>query len=379
MITRSNNLWRSFDWGLVIVSLLLTIFGVLMIRSATLDAIDPDLINRVPDQIRYGFLSFIVLFGLAALDYRLLGAVNGYLYLLMLLLLVLVFFFGVEGDGGSQSWLNIGIRIQPSEIAKILVIVTLAYFLARNYERISSLWTIVLSVIHLGVPAALILIQPDLGMAIVFGVMWFTMVWASGLKLKHIAIGLLILVVVTPVVVPLVWERMELYQRSRITSFIFPESDRDAFYNIRQAEASIGSAGWLGAGYAQGPQNTGRYLRVRHTDFIFAVIVEEFGFVGGTLTIIGIGYVLMRIFRAARLASDPFGSLICYGVGGVHLFSDIRFDRHELAPDAGDRLDAAVHQLGRDVATLNASRYWHGAKRADARAAYVRLSRNPFQ
>lgn len=313
-------MWRRFDWLLFGLSVVLTLFGILMIRSSTLDAVDPDLINRVPNQIRYGLISFAVLFALAALDYRLLGGVSNWLYGVMVLLLVAVFFFGVEGDGGSQSWLNIGIPVQPSEIAKVLIIVTLAVFLAQNYEKMGNIWTLIKSLIHIAVPTALIFIQPDLGMTIVFLVMWFTLVWASGLRVKHILIALLVGTLAAPVAVPAVWSRMEDYQRQRITSFISPEADRDAFYNILQARISIGSGGLFGKGYAQGPQNVGRFLRVRHTDFIFSVIAEEFGFVGGMIVMVLIGLVVIRILRGARTAIDPLGSLICYGVASFIFF-----------------------------------------------------------
>lgn len=319
-MTKPSSLWRQFDYILFAVALILTFFGVLMIRSATLGAIDPDLINRVPDQIRFAVLGFLVLLGLAALDYRLLAGINNWLYLLMIGLLIMVTIFGVEGDGGAKSWLNLGIRIQPSEIAKLIIIITLAVFLARNYERIGELPVIVRSVIHIGIPAFLIFIQPDLGMTIVFAVLWIVMVWASGLRLKHIAIGLLAMAIAAPVAVPVAWSQMEGYQRQRILSFIAPESDRDAYYNILQARISIGSGGVTGKGYAQGPQNTGRFLRVRHTDFIFSVISEEFGFVGGMVTIALFGVVLWRILRGARRAADPLGALICYGVAAFIFF-----------------------------------------------------------
>ena len=319
-MTKSTSLWRQFDYILLAGALILTFFGVLMIRSATLGAIDPALIGRVADQARFAILGFVVLFGLAALDYRLLGGIHNWLYLVMIGLLFLVTLFGVEGDGGAKSWLNLGIRIQPSEIAKLIIIITLAVFLARNYERVGEIPVIIRSLIHIGIPAALIFIQPDLGMTIVFAVLWIVMIWASGLRLKHIAIGLLAMAIVAPVAVPVAWSQMQGYQRQRILSFIAPESDRDAYYNILQARISIGSGGLTGKGYAQGPQNTGRFLRVRHTDFIFSVISEEFGFVGGMVTIVLLGAVIWRILRGARRATDPLGALICYGVAAFIFF-----------------------------------------------------------
>lgn len=315
-----ENIWRRFDYVLFGVTILLIIFGILMIRSATQGAIDPTLITRVPDQIQFMLLGIVFMVGLALLDYRLLGGLQVWIYLLMVILLVMVFFFGVEGDGGiTKGWINLGIRVQPAEIAKVLIIITLGHFLAQRYQNVGNLSTVFASLIHIGVPTALIFIQPDLGMTIVFAVLWFTMIWAAGLKLRHIAIFMLVILMAAPVV----WTRMEDYQRSRITTFINPASDEDAYYNIRQALISVGSGGTLGKGYSVGTQNKGRFLRVRHTDFIYSVIAEEFGFVGGMVVLGLIGVVLMRILNGARAAVDPFGSLICYGVASFIFFQTV--------------------------------------------------------
>ena len=322
-MSHPGSIWRQFDVPLLIATIVLTVFGILMIRSATLNAIDTDLINRVPDQIRFAILGIVVLFALSALDYRLLAGLHQWLYLIMVALLVLVFFFGVEGDAGAKSWINIGIRVQPSEIAKVLIILTLGHLLARNYEKMGRISTLFKSLLHIGIPAAIIFIQPDLGMAIVFGVMWLVMIWAAGLRLQHIAAFGLIFLLAAPIAVPVVWSQMQDYQRSRITSFIFPESDPDAYYNILQARISIGSGGLDGKGYAQGPQNVGRFLRVRHTDFIFSVIGEEFGLIGGVAVMGALGFVILRILRGARQAVDPLGSLICYGVATFIFFQTV--------------------------------------------------------
>lgn len=312
-----TSFWRNFDWILFGTVGILIVFGILMIRSATLGAIDPDLINRVPDQIRYALIGVGVMFALAALDYRMLGGIHLWLYLIMVGLLVLVLFLGVEGEAGAQRWINVGIQIQPSEIGKILIIITLGTYLAQRYQRIDQLPVIGGSIIHLAIPVGLIFIQPNLGTTIVFGVIWAALMWGAGLRVKHIFLG----VAIALVALPLLWSQMELYQRDRITTFLFPnEQDRDTFYNIEQSQISVGSGGWFGKGYASGTQNTLRFLRVRHTDFIFSVIAEEFGFFGG-VTVMGLlGVVIARILRGARMATDPLGALICYGVAAMIFF-----------------------------------------------------------
>jgi rod shape determining protein RodA len=225
----------------------------------------------------------------------------------------------VEGDAGAQRWINIGIRIQPSEIGKILIIITLGYHLSQRYHQMHKLQTVFMSLVHVSIPMGLVFIQPNLGTTIVFMVIWLTMIWAAGLRLKHIGLFVVIVLVTAPVL----WSQMQDYQKSRITTFISPESDPDAFYNILQSRIAVGSGGLVGKGYANGSQNQLRFLRVRHTDFIFSVIAEEFGFVGGIAVMGLIGLVITRILRGARMASDPLGSMICYGVAAIIFFQTI--------------------------------------------------------
>ena len=316
---QSGNFWQQFDYILFGASLALMIFGILVIRSATLDAVDPDLISRVPDQINFAIFSIIAVFITAAIDYRMLGGLHVPLYIITVVLLLMVVFFGVEGDAGARRWLRLGIQIQPSEIGKLLIIITLGHHLAERYHEMHKISTIFKSFLHVLIPVAFIFTQPDLGTSIVYIVIWGTLVWSAGLRLHHITIFLLIFIIA----LPFAFTRLEPYQQSRITVFLFPASDDDATFNIDQALISIGSGGVFGKGYATGSQNRGRFLRVRHTDFIFSVIAEEFGMVG-SITIMGlIGIVLMRILRGARLASDPLGSMICYGVAAIIFFQTV--------------------------------------------------------
>lgn len=320
-MSSSESIWRRFDYILFTATVILVVFGVLMIRSATLDAVDPSLIKRVPDQIRYGVIGVFVLFILTAIDYRLLGGLHNWLYALMVGLLALVPPFGVVGDAGARRWLNLGILIQPSELGKLIIIITLAHHLSVNYQKFDSLWALIRSLIHVLIPVLLIFVQPDLGTTIVFMVIWAFMVWGAGLRLRHIGLGIVIAIVSAPIL----WTQMEPYQRGRITTFIecsinVCAADDADYYNIRQAIISIGNGGLTGRGYANGTQGQLRFLRVRHTDFIFSQIAEEFGFIGGMAVMGTIGLIIMRILRGARLAVDPLGSLICYGVAGMIFF-----------------------------------------------------------
>jgi len=326
-MTSTGDMIRRFDYLLFGATILLIVFGIMVIASATQDAIDPDLINRVPDQITFAAFGLVVMLALTFVDYRLLGGLHMWLYILMIILLLMVEFLGVEGDAGAQRWINIGIRIQPSEIGKIIIIITLSTMMARSYKELNSFWTVVKSLVHIAIPAALIFLQPDLGTTIVFFVIWATIMWGAGMRLRHIAL----LGTAAVLALPFGLNQLEPYQMARFTTFICinldtceeDEAVQDARYNIDQAVISIGSGGLFGKGYTAGSQNQGRFLRVRHTDFIFSVIAHEFGMVGAIATMSLIGFVIFRILRGARYAADPLGSLICYGVAGMVFFQTV--------------------------------------------------------
>jgi rod shape determining protein RodA len=309
-------LWRKFDFVLLGTVTLLVLIGILFIRSATLDAVDTDLIGRVRSQIVYTFLGYITLFIVSSIDYRLLGALQPYIYGFLVIVLALVGVAGQVGGAGAQRWLDVGIPIQPSEIGKMLIIIALGMHLTRQYHKLDRFSTVMVSMLYMAVPMLLIFIQPNLGNTIAFAVIWVAMTWGAGLRLRHI----FVLVLVVLILLPILWVNMEGYQRQRITTFINPEGDPDAAFNVDQSLISIGSGGFLGKGYANGSQTQGRFLRVRHTDFIFSVIAHETGFVGAVTVLSLIGLVLWRITRAASLARDPLGSLICYGVAAIIFF-----------------------------------------------------------
>jgi rod shape determining protein RodA len=321
-LRNNGSIWNNFDFVLFGATVTLIVYGILMIASATNGAVDTDLISRVPRQIQYAIIGAGVLLLTAAIDYRLLGALHRYIYLFLVFLLGLVAVLGLVGAAGAQRWLTVGIPVQPSEIAKLLLVVILAQHLQAQYEKMDRLSTVFISLGYIGVPALLIFLQPSLGITILIMFTWFVMVWAAGLRGRHIAL----FVMVGVIALPILWSNMEDYQRRRIFTFVAVASancegeNRDACYNVQQARISIGSGGVTGKGYLRGTQSQLRFLRVRHTDFIFAVIAEELGFVGGALVITLIGVVLWRIMRAANLASDPLGCLLCYGVAANIFF-----------------------------------------------------------
>ncbi len=223
---------------------------------------------------------------------------------------------------GSARWFDTGvILIQPSELAKIVLILVLADFFTRNKDKMGDLiWVGRSFLMTMGI-VIWILLQPNLSTSIVMLVLWFTLLWVSGLKVKH-----LVLFIAGAIIIPIAgFPFLVDYQKSRILNFLFPDPNarHGDIYNIQQALISIGSGGLFGQGYGHGSQVQLRFLKVRHSDFIFSAMAQEFGFVGTLLVIAVLVFVIYRCLRAARLASDTFGALIAYGVATMIAFQAI--------------------------------------------------------
>jgi rod shape determining protein RodA len=303
-----TRLWRHFDFLLLGAVAALVIFGVAIIRSATFEV--ESLIELVPRQIIYAAAGLVLIFILAWIDYRLWKSLAPLGYGVMIFLLLALFFVGLVRHGANR-WIDVGIaELQPSETGKILIILALARFLEAHRLDIDRFKGVVYSLLYVGFPAILIFLQPDLSTSILFGVLWLAMMWAAGLRLRHIGVFALI-----GVLLPLLlWPVMQDYMRARVVQFIYPEVDTGAQFNVDQALISVGSGGLFGQGYGHASQVQLRFLRVRHTDFIFSTIAAQFGFVGTVALIAVMFFVVFRILRAARMARDPFGALMCYGV-----------------------------------------------------------------
>jgi rod shape determining protein RodA len=310
-----RKIWRNFDFVLLAATVLLIASGIAMIYSATLDT--PDLQDLPRRQSIWALVGLVLLLLVAAVDYRFLENLQKPLYALIIASLLLVLFVG-QTTYGAQRWIS-GASFQPSELAKVLVIVTLAQFLAQREKDIGRFRYILISIVYVAVPMGLIYLQPHLGTVIVLAVVWLIMVLMAGMRLLHLGFLGLVGVLSTP----LIWLSLKDYMQERLLMYINPAQNPAARYNIDQALISIGSGGWLGKGYASGSQSQLHFLRVRHTDFIFSVIGEEMGFVGTLFLFVLIGVVLWRILRAASLARDSFGRLIACGVAALIFFQSL--------------------------------------------------------
>ncbi len=325
MQTSSSSNWRHFDFWLFGAVVVLTIFGITMIRSAVAGNIEltteTNLVNR---QITFTIVGFVAMFLTASIDYHYWSSASRVLYLGTAVALIILNVIAQTVFGSARWFQVLTINIQPSEIAKIVIILVLADFFTQNYEEVGNLKIIRNSLLYtLGI-MIWVLLQPNLSTSIVIMVIWFSLLWAGGLKLKHlllfIGIGLLAGIILVPIMIQL--DIIKEYQIARVTSFLFPDPNArfGDIYNIQQALISIGSGGWFGQGYGGGSQVQLRFLKVRWSDYIFSAMAEEFGFVGTLIVLAVLAFVIYRCLRAARLARDTFGALIAYGVSSLIAF-----------------------------------------------------------
>jgi rod shape determining protein RodA len=209
--------------------------------------------------------------------------------------------------------------VQPSELSKILIIIVLAKHLADREQDLDRFSTVLTSLGIVAVPLVLIYLQPDLGTALTMLAIWVAMIWMAGMRFRY----LLALGVIGLAALPLIWLNLEDYMQQRLLLFVNPGADPDSYFNVHQALVSIGSGGWTGKGLTHGTQSQLHFLRVRHTDFIFAVTAEELGFLGA-VAMMGLIFVLLwRILRVAERSRDTFGRLIAAGVAGLILFQSV--------------------------------------------------------
>jgi len=296
----------------------MTIFGVTMIRSAVAGNVALEEANIVQRQIIFGLIGFAVIFLASSIDYHLWASISRPMYIITVIFLGVLTIAG-QALYGSARWFDTGvILIQPSELAKIVVILVLSDYFARNQEKIGNLLWVGQSLLFtLGI-VIWILLQPNLSTSLVILVIWFALLWASGLKLSHLLIFIAGGITLPFAAFPFLQE----YQQRRILNFLFPDptASYGENYNIQQALISIGSGGLLGKGYFQGTQIHLRFLKVRWSDFIFSGTAEEFGFVGAVVLMVLLIFIVARCIRAARLARDTYGALICFGVAVVLTF-----------------------------------------------------------
>jgi rod shape determining protein RodA len=320
--------WRHFDFWLLGAIVLATAFGTTMIRSAV--AGNEELIPLINRQIYFALAGLVLIFVVAAIDYRYWISLHIPIFIVMSILLFSLF-LSAQAVFGAARWFTVGVLfVQPTEFAKIIIVLILARYFEKNQERPRGLRWIALSLAWVWGLTIWILLQPNLSNVVVISVIWFVLLWLNGLQLKHlftfgaagiISLGTLFGLIFFGVRIPF----LQAYQQERIANFILPDPDATfgATYNVQQALIAIGSGGLFGKGYGQGTQTQLRFLKVRHTDFIFSAISEEFGMVGGILVILVLAFIIWRCLRAAQRSRDVSGATIAYGVATLIFFQGV--------------------------------------------------------
>lgn len=313
------------DYNFILLILTLTIISLINLYSAT-HGISPDrLSNTFLSQVVW-YAAGWILFGIVTfINLEVLKRLVWPIYFLNLLFLVGVKFFG-KSFYGAQRWLDFGFfRFQPSETMKVALVLVLASVLSKKLTQGSlGVKDLIFPALICLVPFGLTVVQPDLGTALVMGVIAATMALFTGIN-KKILLSILFIV---PLCLPLVWNYgLKPYQKQRILTFVNPGKDvRGGGYNSRQSKIAVGSGMLMGRGFRKGTQSQLEFLPERHTDFIFSVLSEEHGFVGSVFVVLLFLFLFLNLTNIAQLSPDPFGTLVTIGIGALifwHFFINL--------------------------------------------------------
>jgi rod shape determining protein RodA len=319
--TRSAEaVWHRLDLQLMTYAMLLAALGVVMAYSNSVEAGRPILetSSTFMRGLMWAGIALVAYVVAMAFDYRWLKTFAWPLYLVQLGLLLLTLAVG-DGVGGASRWVSIGPFVfQFSELAKILMIVVLANYLGSRAGRLDSLGSIVGACVLVAPPWILVMLQPDLGTSLVFAAITVGMLFMSGASLKWL--GALAGGVIA--FLPFAWNNiLRDYQKERLTSFLNATPDiQGAGYQLHQAQIAVGSGGWMGKGLTNSTQNGLDFLPVQTTDFVFAVLAEELGFIGALVLFTLFAALIWRVLVAGWRSRDPFGRLFCCGIAAMILF-----------------------------------------------------------
>ncbi len=298
---------ENFDWWLFFAVIGIMVIGFINLNSASAATG----YHFQYKQLQWYAIGLVVMFLCMCFDYHVIPSISCYIWAAIVVLLILVLFIG-KSVGGSQRWLSLGfMRLQPSELAKIgMVMVLSSWFFKdeREQYRLRDLWMPALLTL---IPAVLIQRQPDLGTALLLAALFASIVYIAGIRWTSV------IIVFTAVMaaMPLAWKLLKPYQRKRIESFLNPESDPfGAGYHVIQSKIAVGSGQFTGMGYMKGSQAQLKFLPEVHTDFAFSVWSEEWGFVGDLILLSLFTILLVRGIAIAQESKEPFGSYLAFGV-----------------------------------------------------------------
>jgi rod shape determining protein RodA len=312
--------WRAFDLQLAAYATLLTILGLVMAYTNSVEH-DQSALSAGTTFVRglmwtgIALIAFVIT---TAFDYKWLKTFAWPLYVVQLGLLITTLAIG-HGVGGAARWISIGpFDFQFSELAKILMIVVLSNYLGSRQGRLGSLPSILGACVLVGPPWLLVMLQPDLGTSLVLLAILGGMLFMSGASLRWMG-GMVALVLAA---LPLIWTYvLQDYQKQRLTSFLNPSTDvQGAGYQLHQSQIAVGSGGWLGTGLTNGTQNQLKFLPVQESDFVAAIYLEELGFIGALVLLILFAALLWRLLVSGWRSKDPFGMMFSTGLASMILF-----------------------------------------------------------
>jgi rod shape determining protein RodA len=310
-----RDFWKDFDWALLGVALALSAISLLEVYSATKNVSSNIFLLR---QLAWVGVGMVGMFVMASFDYHTLCEHIPWIYIASVLTLVYTLVLG-HTVNGSKSWIMIGpAGFQPSEMIKVVVILTLARYVSdlRN-SRFLTIPQIFKAGLISGLPMLLVLLQPDLGTALTYLPAFAFIVFIRGVR----PVVLVSLILGFVMLLPVSWMFLKDYQKDRIRMFVNPEEDPlGAGYHVIQSEIAIGSGGFWGKGLFKGSQNQLGFLPTRHTDFIFSVVGEELGFAGVVTTLGLLAFILFRAVRNAQTSRDSLGLFIAMGLVGTYFF-----------------------------------------------------------
>ena len=240
----------------------------------------------------------------------------GYLsYLIVIVLLIWTYMFGIESSG-SQRWMDLYfINLQPSELMKICIILCLAkYFHRMKLENVNSIYTILTSLIIIILPMGLVIVQPDLGTSLLIAISGIAVIWFAGINHKYFIYTMLGFLISLPFIISF----LKPYQKLRVLTFLNPDRDPlGAGYQIIQSKIAVGSGGIFGKGFLKGTQSYLEFLPEKHTDFIFTLFSEEFGFIGSATLLVIYAIIIYRIVAIGILSRSYFAKIFCYSFGAA--------------------------------------------------------------
>ncbi len=312
-LTNKNNFLQKFrDLDFILLSCIL-ILG--FISLATMYSTDG---GEILFHTKSHFTKFIVFTSLmlliSFLNIRFWFSIGYLTYIIVIIMLVWTINFGITASG-SQRWINLYfINIQPSELMKIFIILCLAkFFHRRRLENVNSFYSIIISLIIIFVPMSLVIIQPDLGTSLLISISGIMVLWFAGLNHKYFFYTLLMSVLSLPFIISF----LKPYQKVRVLTFLNPDRDPlGAGYQIIQSKIAVGSGGFFGKGFLKGTQSYLEFLPEKHTDFIFTLFSEEFGFIGSVFLLLIYALIIYRIIKIGSISRSYFAKLYCYSFGG---------------------------------------------------------------